>query len=106
MTVPTTAAAPLYSPQLFLALRKVSRGRIGTTAVDGALHQLNEELSTGLFAALFSLQRDGFVTLAEPAATNPGWYPAVLTLRGTQLLSSWSLRQPHLPAPALAAAHG
>jgi hypothetical protein len=104
MTVTTAAVAPLYSPQLFLALRKVSRGRIGATALDGALHQQSEELSTSLFAALFSLKRDGFISLAEPTAAAPGWYQAVLTLRGTQLLSSWALRQTHLPAPVLAAA--
>jgi hypothetical protein len=80
---------PLYSPQLFLALRKVSRGRIGAIAREGALRHVDDELSGGVFSALFLLRRDGFVTLAEPQPDQPGWYPATLTMRGTQLLSAW-----------------
>lgn len=89
VAAPAPATLPLYSPQLFLALRKVSRGRIGATKPHGVLSQGNDDLDSGVFSALFLLRRDGFITLVEPQPNCPGWYAAVLTMRGTQLLSAW-----------------
>ncbi|WP_162829935.1 hypothetical protein [Amycolatopsis palatopharyngis] len=89
MTALALADPPLHTSQLFVALRKVSRGRIGATAPDDVLCQPNEELDSGVFSALYVLRRDGFVVLAKPQPDQPGWYPATLTMRGTQLLASW-----------------
>jgi hypothetical protein len=85
MTSSALLPVSLYTPHLVLALSEVSRGRIGATAV---------------FSELLMPQKQGLITNAEPQRKSPGWYPAALTMRDTQLPAQWCM-SPRSPVHAI-----
>jgi hypothetical protein len=85
--------APLFDQFMYVALRKVARGEIGTISSNGALRHRTEELSARLVGALFVLYRDGFVAVSSEPDPRDGWFAAKLTMRGTQLLGEWAARE-------------
>ncbi|WP_162830341.1 hypothetical protein [Amycolatopsis palatopharyngis] len=81
----------LFDQFLFRALRKVSRGEIGTTSAARTLRNRTDDLPIRLFSALHMLRRDGYVYLST-ANQDPrdGWIAAHLTPEGRELLDAWN----------------
>lgn len=81
----------LFDQFLFRALRKVSRGEIGTTSAAGTLRNRTDDLPIRLFSALHMLRRDGYVYLStRDQDPRDGWISAHLTPEGHELLGVWN----------------
>lgn len=91
-TTVNAPGVPLLEPSLLRALRKISRGEIGTFSKTAPLGSRSvDPLPIRLFSALFILRRDGLVALGAADARD-GWRVAELTSRGTALLTHWNAR--------------
>jgi len=83
---------PLFDSDFFIALRQVAYGRIGAADKKGGLGPYGDELERGVFCALCTLERDGFVVIGQQHPQRPGWYTAILTQAGIRLLHDWTTR--------------